>query len=68
MRNYSIVRIGKEYVVQTNEQSVLKFASRRKAVELVADAAELLDSLPAPPTSPDVHVPPSIARDRSKVP
>jgi hypothetical protein len=68
MRNYSIVRIGNEYVVQANEQSVLKFASRRKAVELVSDAAELLDSQPAPPTPPDVHAPPSIARDRSKVP
>jgi hypothetical protein len=68
MKNYSIVRIGKEYVVQTNEQSVLKFASRRKAAELVADAAELLDSLPASPRSPDVHVLSSIARDRSKVP
>ena len=68
MRNYSIVRIGKEYVVQTNEQSVLKFASRRKAVELVADAAELLDSLPAPPMSPDVQAPPSIARDLPEVP
>jgi hypothetical protein len=68
MKNYSIVRIGKEYVVRTNEQSVLKFSSRRKAVELVADAAELLDSQPAPPTSPDVDAPPSIARDRSKVP
>jgi hypothetical protein len=68
MKNYSIVRIGNEYIVQANEQSVLKFASRRKAVKLVTDAAELMDSQPAPPTSSDAHAEPSIARDLPEVP
>ena len=68
MKNYSIVRIGNEYVVQANEKSVLKIASRRKAARLVSDAAELLDSQPAPPASPEADVPPSIARDPSEVP
>ena len=44
MKNYSIVRIGNEYVVQANEKSVLKISSRKKAARLVTDAAELLDS------------------------
>jgi hypothetical protein len=44
MKNYSIVRIGNEYVVQANEKSVLKIASRRRAARLVNEAAELLDS------------------------
>jgi len=65
--SYSIVRVGNEYVVQANEKSVLKFASRRKAAKLVNDAAELLDSQPAPPTSPELHAEPSIARDPSEV-
>jgi hypothetical protein len=40
MKNYSIVRIGNEYVVQANEKSVLKISSRRKAARLVTDAAD----------------------------
>jgi len=49
MKNYSIVRIGTEYVVQADHKSVLKVASRRKAAQLVT-AAELLDAQPAPPS------------------
>ena len=47
MKNYSIVRIGNEYVVRAGDNSVLKIASRRQAVQLVTDAAELLDSQPS---------------------
>ena len=46
MKTYSIVRIGNEYIVQFNEQSILKIASRRMAAKLVRDAAELLDQMP----------------------
>jgi hypothetical protein len=52
MNNYSIIRIGKEYVVQADEKSILKIASRRRAARLVSDAAELLE-LPAVPRQPD---------------
>jgi hypothetical protein len=63
MKNYSIVRIGNEYVVQADEKSVLKIASRRRAARLVTDAAELLDSQPAPASSADVDAKPSIDRE-----
>ena len=63
MKNYSIVRIGKEYVVQADDQSVLKIASRRRAARLVTCAAELMNSQPAPPMPSDVHKAPSGARD-----
>jgi hypothetical protein len=43
MKNYSIVRVGNEYVVQAGDKSVLKIASRRRAARLVTDAAGLLD-------------------------
>ena len=43
MKNYSIVRIGNEYIVQ---KSILKIASRRMAAKLVQDAAELLAQVP----------------------
>jgi hypothetical protein len=68
MKNYSIVRIGNEYVVRANEKSILKVASRRSAVRLVADAAELLDSQLASLTSPEAHAPSSLARDPSELP
>jgi hypothetical protein len=55
MKNYSIVRIGNEYVVQADEKSVLKIASRRRAARLVTDATELLDSQPAAPLSAGVE-------------
>jgi hypothetical protein len=55
MKNYSIVRVGNEYVVQADEKSVLKVASRRKAARLVTDATGLMDSQPASPTQAQVE-------------
>ena len=63
MKNYSIIRIGNEYVVQAGEKSVMKVASRRRAVQLVTDAAELLDSQVAPPMTPVAEPEPSLSRD-----
>jgi hypothetical protein len=69
MKNYSIVRIGNEYVVQAGDESVLKVASRRRAARLVTDADELLDSelqLPAqilPGPALPAQAAPSIACD-----
>jgi hypothetical protein len=63
MKNYSIVRIGNEYVVQADEKSVLKITSRRKAARLVTDAAELMDSQADPKASPEAQAEPSIASD-----
>jgi hypothetical protein len=63
MKNYSIVRIGNEYVVQADEKSILKVASRRRAARLVTDAAELLESQPAPQTPLQALSEPSIDCD-----
>jgi hypothetical protein len=49
MKNYSIVKIGNEYVVRAGDAGVLKVASRRQAVRLVAVAAELLNSQASQP-------------------
>jgi hypothetical protein len=68
MKNYTIVRIGNEYVVQAHEKSVLKIASRRRAERTVTDAAELMDSQPAPPMSQDASDQPSIACDLGIIP
>ena len=64
MKNYSIVRVGNEYIVQADEKSVLKIASRRRAVKLITDAAELLSQKPAPQVSDA----PSISGDLGAIP
>jgi hypothetical protein len=64
MKNYSIVRIGNEYVVRAGDNSVLKVSSRRRAVQLVTDAAELLNS--PPPLQTDAE--PLIAVDPEVIP
>ena len=56
MQTYSVIRIGKCYVVRAGEKSILKVASRRMAARLVAEAAELL-SLDRPPELPGQGAP-----------
>ena len=56
MKNYSFVRVGNEYVVHVGETRILKVASRRQAVRLVTDAAELLGQLPLLPAGEDVSL------------
>ena len=55
MKNYSIVRVGDEYVVQAGDECILKISSRRRAAKLVSEAAELLDASPAAPLAPEDH-------------
>jgi hypothetical protein len=64
MSDYSIVRIGNEYIVQAGEKSILKIASRRRAAKLVTDAEELLDQEAAP----RIEDAPSIGRDSDILP
>lgn len=66
MKNYSIVRIGNEYVVQANDQSVLKIGSRRRAAQLVTEAVELLASPPVVP-SPEAPADAAAAPDIPEV-
>jgi hypothetical protein len=53
MNSYSIVRIGDDYVVCADDKSVLKVASRRRAAQLVSDAAELLNAQLQPAIEPE---------------
>jgi hypothetical protein len=53
MARYSICKLGSEYVVLADGQSILRFTSRRKAEKLVAEAAELLSVQSAVPMEPD---------------
>jgi hypothetical protein len=75
MKEYSIVRVGNEYVLRAGERGVLKVASRRQAARLVSLAAELLNlqvSLP-PDDAPSIAVvaaitDPGVTPDPSEVP
>jgi hypothetical protein len=68
MKNYSIIRVGNEYVVQADDKSILKTTSKRKAARFITEATALLDLQPAPPLSPENDAEPSIACDPSEVP
>ena len=68
MKIYSIVRIGDEYIVRAGETSILKVASRRRAAQLVTDAAELLDSQSTPQLAPQDPGEPLIACDTGVMP
>jgi hypothetical protein len=74
VKNYSIIRIGHEYVVQADAKSVLKVASRRRAARLISDAtellvAELLPQIPlAGPAAPSIDRDPQSMADPSEVP
>jgi hypothetical protein len=68
MKKYSIVRIGHEYVVQADEQNILKVSSRRQAAKLVTDAAELLDAQSASPLPAEAQAGSSIDRDPKVMP
>jgi hypothetical protein len=63
VKNYSIVRIGHEYVVQADAKSILKVASRRRAARLVSDATELLEAELLPQIPLPAPGAPSIDRD-----
>jgi len=53
MRNYSIKKIGADYVVKVDDQSVMKMSSRRRAAQLIAEALELLEDAPPVPSDED---------------
>ena len=70
MKNYSIIRVGNDYVVQAGENSILKTTSRRKALRFISEAAALLQSLPSPNLAPEAGAGPetSISCDIPEVP
>ncbi|WP_244071423.1 hypothetical protein [Bradyrhizobium sp. Ce-3] len=61
MSEYSIVRVGNEYIVQAGDKSILKISSRRRAVKIMTLAADLLDQ----EAVQQVEDAPSISRDNA---
>lgn len=48
MTSFSLIKVGNAYVVRAHDQCVLKIASRRKAEQLINQAAVLLDAASDP--------------------
>ena len=70
MSNYSIVRVGNEYIVQAGEKSIFRISSRRRAVKLVSLAADLLDqdTIQQVEDSPSINGETGIPPDSSELP
>jgi len=71
MSNYSIVRVGNEYIVQVGEKSILKISSRRRAVKLVTLATDLLDQemmMQQVEDAPSISGDPGLVPDPSELP
>ena len=68
MKNYSIIRVGNEYVVRADDKSILKTTSKRKAARFITEATALLDARPAAPLPAKNDAEPSITCDPSEIP
>jgi len=68
MTSYSMIKVGNDYVVQADDQCILKVGSRRRAAQLISEATDLLNAL-VPVSSPDI-VPeaPSLQRETPELP
>ncbi len=62
MERYAIIKDGRDFIVQSEEQSVLKCASRRRAAKLVADANGLMRADSRPDTKDNKK--PSMAEEQ----
>ena len=68
MTSYSMIKVGNDYVVQANDECILKVGSRRRAAQLISDATDLLNALAAveaPEIAPEA---PSLAREAPELP
>ena len=68
MTNYSLIKVGNDYVVQADQQRILKMTSRRRAAQLISDAEGLLNAEAAAQSRTETPEEPSLQREASKVP
>jgi hypothetical protein len=61
MQRFGIVRDGKTFIVQAEQQGVLKCASWRQAARTIADANDLMRANAAPDLIPAAHATPNNA-------
>lgn len=67
MTNFSLIKVGNDYVVRADDQSILKVASRRRAAQLINEALGLLNAQAAA-TREERPAAPSLPRETPDVP
>ena len=68
MTNYSLIKVGNDYVVQADDQRILKVASRRRAAQLISEALGLLNAEAAAESPGDAPAEASLPRETPKLP
>jgi hypothetical protein len=68
MTNYSLIKVGNDYVVRADDQSILKVASRRRAASLINDALSLLNAQAAAEAPIEIADAPSIHCEEPEAP
>jgi hypothetical protein len=68
MTNYSLIKVGNDYVVRADDQCILKVASRRRAALLISEAVGLLNAQAAAESCAEKPQAPSRQRETPKAP
>ena len=68
MTNYTLIKVGNDYVVQADDQRILKVASRRRAAQLICKATGLLNAEAAAELPDDAPAEASLPRETPKLP
>jgi hypothetical protein len=68
MTNYSLIKVGNDYVVQADDQRILRVASRRRAAQLISDAVGLLNAQAAAEACTEKPEEPSLHREPPEAP
>jgi hypothetical protein len=68
MTNYTLIKVGNDYVVQADQQCILKVASRRRAAQLISKAVGLLNAQAAAESHDGAQADASLPRETPKLP
>lgn len=68
MTSYSVTKVGSDYVVQADDQCILKVTSRRRAAQLITEAVLLLKAEAAAPSHGGKRDQSSLGHETSEVP
>jgi hypothetical protein len=68
MTNYTLIKVGNDYVVRADDQCILKVGSRRRAAQLIGEARVLLDALVAAQSRDEASEDPSLHHETPEAP
>lgn len=68
MTDYTLIKVGNDYIVQADDQRILKVASRRRAAQLISEAIGLLHADAAAESPGEAPAEASLPRETPKLP